>query len=585
MSEEIQLTELPGEPLPLPATPAEVDQGYRRPAEHYRLPFLFYGAARTTWLILLSLFYVPQLLFAGGARPATFKRYLQSCGGGFVKMGQVLSMRYDLLPAAYCDELATLLDQVRPVAVKKIERVIVEDLGRPVLANFMSFEATPLGSASIAQVHAATLMSGESVAVKVMRPGIVRKLRVDLTYLLVMGRFFRAFGILTSLKLYNLARELSALTHEELDFRREARDTDLFHRNLDADEIDHYAPRVYFGLCSRRVITMERIEGVPMTQLLAAVQAGDKGRLERWAARGIRPRRTARLLLRSMLEQTLDHRVFNADPHPANLVLREGGSLAWLDFGMVGWLDEATWEQQFGLLGALANDRVQGAWEALVNSLGPLPVRDLSAFELEAKGILRDWMEASKDPQASVQERSTGRLFLRLFDAIRRAGLRLPADLLRVYRTVVGVDMILLRLDPTIDWLPDVRGFVREETRRELSRALRPDLVAAGQAWLRFFSTTFGLVNWLDVKLPEMAHSYQREVSQLERVLVVMLRYGRILVGLFTLTILVVHIPALRVGPLGTLDQYTGAHLLIILPILVVLFVLMSRMLGELESR
>jgi ubiquinone biosynthesis protein len=449
----------------------------------------------------------------------------------------------------------------------------------------MSFEDVPLGSASIAQVHAATLRTGEAVAVKVMRPGIVRKLRVDLTYLLVLGRFFRAFGILTSLKLYNLARELSALTHEELDFRREARDTDLIHRNMEEDEVDHYAPRVYFGLSSRRVITMERIEGVPMTQLLAAVQAGDNARLERWAERGIRPRRTARLLLRSMLEQVMDHRVFNADPHPANLIVKEGGTLAWVDFGMVGWLDEATWEQQFGLLGALANDRVQAAWEALVNSLGALPVRDLSGFELEVKGILRDWIEASKDPQASVQERSTGRLFLRLFDAIRRAGLRLPADLLRVYRTVVGVDMILLRLDRTIDWLPDVREFVREETGRQLVRALRPDLVAVGQAWLRFFSTTFSLVNWLDVKLPEMARSYQREVSQLERVLVVMLRYGRILLALFTLTILVVHIPALRVGALGTLDQYTGPHLLIILPILVVLFVLMSRMLGELESR
>ncbi len=585
MTEEIDLTDLPGAPLPLPAAPQTADAIARAPAERYRLPFFIYAVARSSWLLLLSIFYVPQLLFSGPARPATFRRYLQSCGGGFVKMGQVLSMRYDLLPAAYCDELATLLDHVHPVAVKKIERVIVQDLGRPVLDSFMSLEATPLGSASIAQVHAATLKTGEPVAVKVMRPGIVRKIRVDLSYLLVMGRFFRAFGILTSLKLYALARELSALTHEELDFRREARDTDLFHRNLAADEIDHYAPRIYFGLSSRRVITMERIDGVPITHLLAAVQAGDKARLERWAARGIGPRRTAKLLLRSMLEQTMDHRVFNADPHPANLILRDGGSLAWVDFGMVGWLDEATWEQQFGLLGALANDRVQAAWEALLNSLSPLPVRDLSGFELEAKGILREWMEASKDPQASVQERSTGRLFLRLFDAIRRAGLRLPADLLRVYRTVIGVDMILLRLDPTIDWLPDVRAFVREETTRQLARALRPDLVAAGQAWLRFFSTTFSLVNWLDVKLPEMAHSYQREVSQLERVLVVMLRYGRILLALFTLGILVAHIPALRVGPLGSLDQYTGRHLLLILPILVVLFVLMSRMLGELESR
>jgi len=581
--EEAELADLPASLLAAPPRAAgETDHG---PTERHRLPFFVYALGRTSWLILLTLVYIPQLLFAGRRRPATFKRYLQSCGGGFVKAGQVLAMRYDLLPAVYCDELAGLLDHVRPVPVRRIERVVVEDLGRSLEASFRTFEATPLGSASIAQVHCATLMTGQPVAVKVMRPGIVRTLRVDLSYLLVLGRFFRSFGILTSLKLYAIGRELMTLTHEELDFRREARDIDLFHRTLAEDEIDHYAPRVYSGLSGRRVITMERIDGVRLTQLLAAVQSNDKSQLDRWAERGIRPRRTARLLLRSMLEQMMEHRVFNADPHPANLIVRDDGSLAWVDFGMVGWLDESTWDQQFRLLAALANDRVQVAWESLVTSLAPLPVRDLSGFELEAKGIIRDWLAASKDPHASVQEKSTGRLFLRLFDAIRRAGLTLPADLLRVYRTVVGVDMILLRLDRTIEWLPDVREFVKEETGRQVVRALRPDLVAAGQAWMRFFATTLNLVNWMDAKLPEMAKSYQREVSQLERVVIVLLRYGRILVVLFALFILVAHIPAARVGVLATVDQHTGPLLWIILAGVAVTFVLMSRMLGELSSR
>ena len=334
------MTDLPAAPLAV--QPRGAGETHHGPVERHRLPFFLFALARTAWLILITLVFGPQILFAGRHRPATFKRYLQSCGGGFVKLGQILAMRYDLLPAAYCDELASLFDRVPPVALKKIERVIQEDLGRPLLASFRSFDATPLGSASIAQVHAATLMTGEPVAVKVIRPGIVRTLRVDLSYLALLGEFNRSFGILSSLKLHAIARELSTLTQEELDLRREARNTDLFHRKLAQDEIDHYAPRVYFELSGRRVITMERIEGLPMTQLIAAVQSNDTVRLEQFAARGIRPRRTARLLLRSILEQTMEHRVFNADPHPANLIIKDGGSLAWVDFGMVGWLDEST---------------------------------------------------------------------------------------------------------------------------------------------------------------------------------------------------------------------------------------------------
>lgn len=582
MREEVEATDLPVMPAAPPETAGETDHGL---AERDRLPFFLFALARTTWLILLSLFYSPQLLFAGRRRPATFKRYLQSCGGGFVKVGQILAMRYDLLPAAYCDELSSLFDQVPPVPLPKIERAIARDLGRPVAACYRSFEAVPLGSASIAQVHGATLMTGEAVAVKVIRPGIVRTLRVDLSYLLILGRFTRSFGILPALKLDVIARDLAALTREELDLRREARNADLFHRMLAGDEIDHCAPRVYFELSGRRVITMERVEGVPMTQLIAAVQDGDTARLEEWAERGVRPRRTARLLLRSTLEQTMEHRLFNADPHPANLIVRDGGTLAWVDFGMVGWLDEATWRQQLRLLAALANDRVQPAWEALLSSLAPLPARDLSGFELEAKGIIREWISACQDPQATVEEKSTARLFLRLFDAVRRAGLTLPADLLRVYRTVIGVDMILLRLDSSIDWIPDLREFVREETARQLARTLRPDLVAAGHAWLRFFSTTFNLVNWLDVKLPEMARSYQREVGQLERMGVVALRYGRVLLVVFVIALLVARIPAAQVGWVAGLDRETGPYLLVILAGTLALFLVMSRMLGELRSR
>jgi predicted unusual protein kinase regulating ubiquinone biosynthesis (AarF/ABC1/UbiB family) len=573
------------------AAPGEVHEASRPSLRGSgRLPLSLYAVGRTGRLLVLSFFFLPQLAFRRRDAPVVLRRYLQACGGGFVKLGQILAMRYDLLPVEYCDELGKLLDQVSPLPLSTIERVISEDLGRPVPACFTSFEATPIGSASIAQVHAAELITGEAVAVKVIRPGIVRTLRVDLAYLGLMGSLTSSFGILSRLNLEAMTREVTKLMREELDFHREARNVDLFHRLMAEDEVDHYAPRVYFTLSGPRVITMERIEGVRMTDLMAAVQRRDQVQLRQWAERGIRPRRTARLLLRSILEQTMRHRVFHADPHAANLIVRDGGALAWVDFGMVGWLDEHTWGQQFRLQAAIANEQIDTAVEALLASLAPLPVMDLTGFELEARAIIRDWIVSSEDSHATVLEKSTARLFMRLFAAIRKAGLTVPADLMRVYRTVIGCDVILLRLDRDIDWVPELREFVEQESGRQLLQALRPrasvaTATAAMQAWLRFFSTTFNLVNWLDVRLPEMTRSYQREFSRFEQAARLVLRYARILVLLFVVVVLLAHIPQLQFDVLASLDQRTGPHLPAIVVGGFLTLVLLSRMLGELKAR
>lgn len=572
---------------PLPDGELALVRPSSRPArrEDGRLRLAVYALARSVRLLALSVFYVPQLAVRRAHRPVLLRRYLQGCGGGFVKLGQILSMRLDLLPEAYCVELSRLLDQVPAVPVAAIEKVVSDDLGQPVDACFRSFDPTPLGSASIAQVHAAELYGGAPVAVKVIRPGVVRTFRIDVAFVRSAGWFSSRFGVMSRLNIDAMARELCRLTREELDLHREARNTDLFHRLMAADEIDHCAPKVYFDLSGPRVITMERIEGVPVTELMAAVRRGDAERLGRWAARGIRPRRTARLVMRSILEQTMEYRVFNADPHPANLIVEDGGTLAWVDFGMVGRLDEQMWAQQFRLQAAIAQKKVQAAFEALLSSLAPLPVQDMTPFEVETKEIIRDWIDASGDPMASRTERSTGRLFLRLFDAVRRARLEFPADLLRVYRTVMGGDAMVLALDPAMDWVPVLRDVVSRETSSELARTMRPDVMAAARATLRFVNATFNLVNWLDVRLPDMARSYQREFSQLERAAGVALRYGRVLVLLFVVLVLAAHVPQMQYDFLKGLDERTGPHLVVIAAGGLLTVALFSRLLGELRPR
>jgi ubiquinone biosynthesis protein len=572
----------------LPGRPAAAAAGSSARLEAPGLAL--HAVARTVWLVALTAVFLPLLTLRRRARPTVLRQYLQACGGGFVKLGQMLAMRYDLLPEAYCDALLGLLDRMPAAPFSRIEQTIVEDLGRPVSASFADLDPTPLGSASIAQVHAGRLLTGEPVAVKVARPGIRRTLRIDLFYLRQAARLARQFGFLRQLDTRALVGELAQLTREELDFRREARNVALFNEKLALDDVDHRAPRVYFDLSGARVITMERIEGVVVTSLLAAVKSDDRNRLERWAELGIRPRRTARLLLWSILEQTMHHRVFNADPHPANLIVEEGGTLAWIDFGMVGWLDETTWTQQVRMQRAIALEQVQPAVEALMDSLAPLPARDLSDFELQARGLLRDWIQASHDPQATMAEKSTARFLGRLFEAIRVAGISVPTDLLRMFRTMIVSDLIMLRLDPGMDWIPELRAFGSGQTGRQLRTALRPEvsletIVAAGQAWLRFFTTTANLVNWLDVRIPEMTAAYQDKFSNLGRVGVLLLRYLRMVIGAFVVLALLARIPQLRVGLLAALDERSGPYVLWIALGGFVAIVVVSRVLGELRRR
>jgi ubiquinone biosynthesis protein len=315
------------------------------------------------------------------------------------------------------------------------------------------------------------------------------------------------------------------------------------HRLMQADDIHHYAPRVFFDCSGSRVITMERMEGVAVIHLMDAVERRDTTQLERWSNRGITPENTAQLLLRSVLEQTMHYRVFQADPHPANLIVLDGGVLAWVDFGMLGWLDERTWSQQFNLRREVAFGRIHGAYERLLEVLQPLPPADLSGFELKVKTIVRDWVEASSSPNATFQEKSSGYFFVRLFGAIRGTGLSLPPNVMRLYRTVIVADSVMLRLDPEIDWIPMLREFMEVETKRQLAITLNetfsvPSISHMIAAALHAPAATIQLIDWLNSRLPQMGWNYQQRMSSLDRALLVVVGSLRVLFFLIVVGIL-----------------------------------------------
>jgi ubiquinone biosynthesis protein len=513
------------------------------------MPFVLLFLGRTIRIsvltVLFALAFALSKLIRPSAGPRLLRWYLQSGGAGFAKLGQILAMRFDLLPAPYCEELLKLLDRLPPVPADLIAWVIKRDLAAPISDYFAEFETIPLASASVAQVHGAQLLDGKRVVIKVLRPGVRERFRIDLAYLRFLGRCLNSYRAFASLNLGRVFREVTNLTLEELDFRREARNIQQMHDRMVADDIDHYAPRVYPLLCGPSMITMERIDGVSVSEMLTAIETKNATLLNTWAEAGITPERSARILMRSILEQSLRHRLFHADPHAANLILMKGGTVAWVDFGMVGWLDERLWLHQFKIREAISAGKIHAAYQHLLAALEPIPATDLSLFEPEVKEYFRDWLASSESTMATISQKSSGYFFVRLLDAVRRAGLSFPTGLVRLYRAIIIGDIVMLKLDPQIDWLPVLHEFIVDEQFR-LTKSLCAETISVStlnaglQAYINAPRAALDLFDWIQYRLPAWERTLNQQLSRSERVFLLGFQYSRLAIGLATFGVLVV---------------------------------------------
>jgi ubiquinone biosynthesis protein len=486
---------------------------------------LVLAIARVTRLLAVTVVVTPLLLvrnlFGPAAGPRLLRWYFEACGGGYVKIGQLLATRYDLLRVEYTEELGKLLDSLRPVPTPKIVREIERGLGRPVAEAFASFEPEPLATASLAQVHGAVLADGDEVAVKVLKPGIADRVRVDLRFLRLSTRVLDLLPVLRGLDVSGVVDDLSRTVIDELDLGREAMYTAYLHEQMAADPIAHYAPRVYRELSGRTVLTLERLRGVTVREMLSATTNGNSGMLDEWAARGITPRRTAVILLRSVLEQTMRYRTFNADPHPSNLIVSDGGTLNWVDFGAVGWIDERQWELQLRLRDAIANEQIHHAYLALLEGMEPLPFRNLTRFEQEVKRILSDFLIASRDPTAPLSQKSTGTFLVKTLATLRRNRLPMTSSTIQLYRTIVMADIVMLRLYPAIDWRGHLRRFLRDLSIDFVQKEVRGPLTSpyTGFRLARAPMAAADTIEWVVRRLPDIGRQTLRTLTAGERLI------------------------------------------------------------------
>ncbi len=391
-------------------------------------------------------------VFAEGPDTARSLRLaLEEAGVTFVKLGQLLSTRRDLLPPEFIDELSKLQESAPPEPWTHVQAVLHVELGASWRDLFAHVDPEPLASASIAQVHAAVLASGESVVVKVQRSGIRELIDRDMD---VVARIARSLEQRAAwarrMGASDLARGFARALHEELDFRIEARNM-VGVATAATRRGDHSVsvPELWEQLCTQRVLVMERFEGVSLgadSRQLDALEV-DRGAL-------------AQALLRWLLAEIVLDGVFHADPHPGNILVLPDGRLGLLDFGSVGRLDPATQAALQQLLAALDRNDPAGARDALIDVVAS----NIDVDERRLERALGQFMVQHLGPAA----RPDSEMFTDLFRLVADHGLAVPPDVAAVFRSLATLEGTLAHIAPGFAILDETRQYAKAVVAEQL---------------------------------------------------------------------------------------------------------------------
>jgi ubiquinone biosynthesis protein len=398
----------------------------------FGLDEFFLAHEKTRWmhgLIKLLLF------FRSTSRPRAerLRLALEELGPIFVKFGQMLSTRRDLMPADLADELAKLQDQVPPFPSAQAVAMLEKTYGKPLREVFRSFEETPVASASVAQVHFAVLPDGRDAAVKILRPGISRVIEHDIALLNICADLIeRLWADGRRLKPHEVVGEFEKHLRDELDLMREASNASQLKRNF-ANSPLLMVPEVYWDFCTSEVMVMQRMYGIPISQVNALREAGID--IPRLAANGVE----------IFYTQVFRDGIFHADMHPGNIMVAPDGRYIALDFGIMGTLtdsDKHYLAQNF--IAFFRRDYKRVAEIHIESGWAPANTR---VDELEA--AVRAVCEPIFD--RPLKEVSFGRVLLRLFQISRRFDIEVQPQLVLLQKTLLNIEGLGLQLDPELD--------------------------------------------------------------------------------------------------------------------------------------
>jgi ubiquinone biosynthesis protein len=398
---------------------------------------------------------------------------LEDLGPTYIKLGQLMSGRGDLLPPGFADELTKLLDAAPPFSYEEVAREIEKELGAPPEQIFASFERTPIAAASIGQVHRASLAEGERVVVKVQRPNIQSIVQSDLDLLMRQAQFLqRRSEAARNYNAVEIVDELGYALKNELDYMAEAQNIERFYQSY-ADDPSIRIPRVYWEYTTRRVIVMEEIEGIKLTEL------------QRLREEGYDLPAIADVGNHFYLRQIFEDGFFHADPHPANIMVA-GNQLAILDFGMVAFLSPRLREYLGDLLVGVITQNTEQVITVLVRMGVVTRATDLRELERDIQRMLARYLGLP------LQQMDIAKILSEVFSISFMHHIRLPSDFAMLIRTIIILNGVGSQLDPDYKLVEALEPFVRQLVQDKMS------IKRIGGSAVR----TFEALNMLAQRLP-----------------------------------------------------------------------------------
>lgn len=395
-------------------------------------------------------------------KPEDFARELEKMGPTFTKFGQLLSTRGDLLPPSYTKALERLQDDVSPVPFGKIRECIESELKVRLSKAFAEFDSEPLAAASIGQVHKATLRDGTPVVVKVQRPQIRERIGEEVSALKEIANYAdRKTELGRKYRFKTIIDQFEASIAEELDYQLEARNLASMGEQL-SDFEDLVVPKPVEGLCSAKIVTMERIEGTKVTELSGVTKTEINGF------------RLADSIFKAYLHQILVDGHYHSDPHPGNILVTSDHKVAFIDLGMVGRLSESMKDQLFELLSAISSQNAEKVCEtALSISEVPPHTIDTTQFTSDLANLL------SRTSGEAVSTLNFGTVVMEVMQVCADQGVLLPRDFSLLGKTLLNLDKIAKALDPKFDPSEATRRHLKKIAHKRSLKALqRADLMS-----------------------------------------------------------------------------------------------------------
>lgn len=391
----------------------------------------------------------PELLDA--TLPERLRIAFEHLGPTFIKFGQILATRHDLLPTNYIESLQKLQDQVSPIAFDQIESILNHELGSELRAKIQLIHPNPLGSASIAQVHRARLITGESVVLKIQKPDVVSKIREDLRILMLLSQVIHNnIPELQSFGIPDLVAEFAEALLKETEFYLEANNIRKF-QTLFQNHPELKIPHIYWEFTTEKILVLEELKGLPLSQSQALQMNGlDRAFL-------------AQRILKNYLEQVFIHGFFHGDLHPGNVLILENNQFGLIDFGMTGRLSYKTKMAVIKMLHALANEDYESLAIEYIH-LSPFDERIVP--ERFANGLAQ---VLSPYYGLKLNNVNVGELLLKTAQLAANEGLRLPRELLVFFKSLVGIESVIRKLEPDFDFLTNSLEFATQDETQDLT--------------------------------------------------------------------------------------------------------------------